>query len=123
MVSIIAPRGGTVKSDTGMEHKVTAAISTTESVLYDAVYIPGGKAAVDAIMKEPKFLKFVNEALKHCKAIAADAEGEKFLDNTYAGDFKDDPAICINSDPKKFEKAIALHRNWKRMDKAAAIPV
>lgn len=123
VVSIIAPHGGMVKCDTGMDHEVAAAIATTESVLYDAVYIPGGKASVDAMLKEPKFLKFVNEALKHCKAIAADDEGEKFLGKTYAGDFKDDPAICINSDPKKFEKAIARHRNWKRMEKAAAIPV
>src|SRR5690606_41950942 len=59
-------------------------IYTTESVLYDAVYIPGGQASIDALLKKAKFQKFINEALKHCKAIAADKEGEKLLDKTFA---------------------------------------
>jgi catalase len=59
----------------------------------------------------------------HCKAIAADDEGEELLNATHARDFKDDGAICINASPEVFIKAIALHRNWKRMEKAKAIAV
>ncbi len=123
VINIVSSYGGKIKCDTNMEHKVDAAISTTESVLYDAVYIPGGQSSVDALMKQSKFQKFINETLKHCKAIAADNEGEQMLDKTYVTDFKDDPGVCINSDPEDFIKAISKHRNWKRMEKVSSIPV
>src|SRR5690606_24103567 len=84
MLKIIAPHGGTIKCDTKMEHKVDAAIMTTESVLFDAIYIPGGEKSIEALKKESKYVKFINEALKHCKAISADNEGEDLLMETYA---------------------------------------
>lgn len=99
VVKLIGPHGGTVKCDSDMAHQVDAAIHTTESVLFDAIYIPGGKKSIATLMKKGKYLKFINEALKHCKAIAADNEGEDLLDKTYVKDFKDDKAICINGDP------------------------
>jgi catalase len=123
MVKIIAPHGGTVKCDTDMDHDVDAAIATTESVLFDAVYIPGGKASAKALLKDGKFSKFVNETLKHCKAIAAESDAEDFIDETYVSKFKDDRAIFINEKPKDFIDAIAKHRNWDRSDKIAKIPV
>jgi catalase len=43
-------------------------------VLFDAVYIPGGKKSVGMLQENSKFLKFINEAFKHCKAIAVKAE-------------------------------------------------
>lgn len=123
MVKTVAPHGGTVMSDDGQEQKVDAAIATTESVLYDALYVPGGKASVDALKEEAKFTKFINEALKHCKAIAADHDGVELMDATYVSVFKDDAAVCLNNHPSEFIKAIAQHRNWKRMKKAEKIPV
>jgi catalase len=122
VVNIVAPKGGSVRCDSGMEFKVKTSIDTTESVLYDAVYIPGGQASIDALLKKAKFQKFINEALKHCKAIAADKEGEKLLDKTFAIDFKDDNALFINAGPVQFVKAIAMHRNWDRMERAKLIP-
>ena len=106
-----------------MKHEVDEAISTTESVLYDAVYIPGGSKSINQLLKESKFLKFVNEAFKHCKAIAADNEGEKLIDHTFIEKHKDDAAILINEQPEMFRKAIARHRNWDRMKIANEIPI
>ena len=123
MIKVVAPHGGTVKSSDGRAQKVDAAIVTTESVLYDAVYVPGGKDSVNALQQNSKFTKFVNEALKHCKAIAGDNEGVEFLHTTYVADFKEDAAICMNSDPSKFITAISKHRNWNRMKQAEKIPV
>ncbi|MEO8934505.1 MAG: catalase [Xanthomarina sp.] len=123
MIKVIAPHGGTVKSNEVAEQKVDASIATTESVLYDAIYVPGGKESVRALQQNAKFTKFINEALKHCKAIAADNEGVAFLETTYVADFKDDVAICMNKEPLKFIEAIAQHRNWKRMKQAEKIPV
>jgi len=123
VVNIVAPHGGSIKCDTDMEHKVAASIDTTESVLYDAVYIPGGQSSIDALLENMKYVKFINEALKHCKAIAAASGAEKLLEKTYISDFKDDSAICIGSDPTNFVQAIARHRNWDRMKQASKIPV
>lgn len=122
VINIVAPHGGIIRCDTDMEHRVKASIDTTESVLYDAVYIPGGRSSIEALLKNAKFQKFINEALKHCKAIAADQEGEELLDSTFAKDFKDDAALLINADPSRFIKAIAKHRNWDRMERAKSIP-
>jgi len=106
-----------------MDHKVDAAIATTESVLFDAIYIPGGAKAIDSLLKEAKFIKFINEAFKHCKAIAADGDGERLIDSTVAGDHKTDATILINANTDAFINAIARHRNWDRMDTAKTIPV
>ena len=122
-LSIVAPHGGTIKCDSDMDHPVDASINTTESVLYDALYIPGGQSSVASLLKNAKFKKFINEALKHCKAIAADNEGEYLLDETYVKNFKEDKAILINAEPEAFIKAIAQHRNWDRMEKTEGIPV
>lgn len=122
MVQLVATHGGSVKCDQDKDHKVDAALMTTESVLFDALYIPGGSKSLAALKKQSKAHKFINEALKHCKAIAADAEGEQLLDETYARDFKDDEAVLINETPSKFIKAISMHRNWKREKAAMNIP-
>ncbi|WP_424495310.1 catalase [Salinimicrobium sp. GXAS 041] len=122
MVQIVGVHGGTIKCDKGDSHKVAHALMTTESVVFDALYIPGGKESVDALKKQAKAKKFINEALKHCKAIALDSEAEELFDSTYGKDFKDDEAVCINEDPKKFINAISKHRNWKREKAAMEIP-
>jgi catalase len=122
MVKLVAPHGGTVTCDEDMEHEVDAAIMTTESVLFDAIYIPGGKSSVDKLLKVPKYKVFVNETFKYCKAIAADNEGENFLDETFVKDYKEDKAIIINGKPKDFVNAISKHRNWDRMDVASKVP-
>lgn len=123
VIKIIAPHGGFITCDSDMKHAVDASIATTESVLYDAVYIPGGKDSVNGIRKEKKFIKFVNEAFKHCKPIAVDGEGADFLDDTYIADYKDDEAILINMKPNEFVETIAKHRHWKRMNITENIPV
>ncbi len=121
-LKIIAPMGGTITCDENMKHKVDASISTTESVLYDAIYIPGGTESIKALLKNVKYIKFLNEAFKHCKAIAVNNEGETLLNKTYAGKYSDDKAIFINKSAKNFKEAIQQHRNWDRMTVAESVP-
>ncbi|MFA9195626.1 catalase [Flavobacterium sp. FBOR7N2.3] len=123
VVNLIAPHGGKVICDQNMKHAVDASVMTTESVLFDALYIPGGKKAIEALKKEAKFLKFINEAFKHCKAIAADEEGEDLIDETFVSKYKQDAAILINKSPADFVNAMAKHRNWDRMEHIKNIPV
>ncbi len=123
MVKIVAPHGGTITCTRGHEHQVAAAIMTTESVLFDAVYIPGGRKSLDALLKKAKYKKFVDEAFMHCKAIAVSGEGVQLLDATHVGKYKeDDKAVIVDGKPQAFIDAIAQHRNYDRMEVAKMVP-
>ncbi|WPQ61982.1 hypothetical protein SIO70_26830 [Chitinophaga sancti] len=52
-------------------------------MLYDAVYVPGGADNVIALQDEPDAIHFLNEAWRHCKAIAFDADAGPVLDGFY----------------------------------------
>ncbi len=122
IIQLVATHGGTVTCDKGKNHQVDAALLTTESVLFDAIFIPGGEESVNDLLAEAKAKKFINESLMHCKALAVSKEGEQLLDATYGKDFKDDKAVFINQSADDFAKAIANHRNWDREEKAKSIP-
>lgn len=115
MVKIIALKNGKIKTANGKEVKVDESFLTTASVLFDAVFIPGGQQSVDALKEEMDAIHFVNEAFKHCKAIAATGEGVDFVKDTFAGKAKDDKAVLLGDNvANDFIKAIAQHRNWDR---------
>jgi catalase len=93
------------------------------SVLFDAVYLPAG---TDALAAEANALHFLNEAFKHCKAIAADSGAMSVIEATdFAGKIKGDPGFIAGDDPanitKAFIKAIAQHRVWER-EKPRMVP-
>ena len=115
MVKIVAPHNGTIKTAKGKEIKVDKTFMHTSSVLFDAVFVPSGKQSVDALKPEMDAVHFVNEAFKHCKAIAAVGEGVGFIGATFAGKAKDDKAVILGGNVgQDFIQAIARHRNWER---------
>ncbi len=127
IVAVVAPHGGFIKGANGGEIPVEHALLNAASVLFDAVYIPGGEKSVAALIKNAKTIHFVNEMYKHCKAIAATGEGLELVRASAIPTDKNksnDPALILdeNGDAKKvsskFIKAIAQHRNWDR-EKAA----
>jgi catalase len=77
---IVAPRLGYLKTKGGNQVKIHFSLLTASSVLFDAVYVPGGKASVDAMKSHPAASEFVFEAYKHCKAVAASGEGVQLLE-------------------------------------------
>ncbi len=129
MVKLIGPRGGTLKSAKGAEVKVDISLLNATSVVFDAVYVPGGKQSVATLQNDERAILFVNETYKHCKAVAATGAGVDLL-KASAIDFgsgrKDFGLLAEeNADlgklSKKFIKAIAQHRNWDR-ETVAKIP-
>ena len=117
---IIATHNGFIKDDKGAAVKVDFTFLTSASVLFDAVYIPGGAPSVNALLAEADAVHFVTEAFKHCKAIAADKEGELLIKAALppAGKKGDTPAgVLINQAPAAFITAIAGHRFWEREKK------
>ena len=126
-VAIIANKLGAILCDDGTKIMADASFLTTASVLFDAVYIPGGTNSVASIAADADAVYFINEAYRHCKAIAADTAAVKVLEATYFGkklpaNNEDDTVmaggIIIGNDAEKlanqFIKAVAQHRFWNR---------
>ncbi|MFN2510316.1 MAG: catalase HPII [Pyrinomonadaceae bacterium] len=126
----IAPRLGVVTGANGEQFKVDFSFLTGSSVLFDAVYIPGGDASIEALKQEAEAAEFVNEAYKHCKPIAANGAGVGFLATSLAGKFNEAEEsgnqasvnegvvssrdAAISNVAKSFIEAIAQHRYWER---------
>jgi catalase len=121
-VKLVAPHGGTVKSVRGKERPVDFSLNTVASVLFDAVYVAGGKTSTETLADLPDAVEFVEDAYRHCKAIAATGTGTDFLNATKAKTSmaKHDEAIIVGDDSaadkvaRDFVKAISKHRNWDR---------
>lgn len=134
IVEVIAPRQNFILSTTDEKIQVHHSFLTAASVLYDAVYVPGGTNSVATVEADADAVHFLNEAFKHCKAIAADAGAMQVIESTYfarkiPADFSDESVlldgIVISDDPaelaRQFITAIAQHRFWER-EKPRKIP-
>lgn len=119
MLKTVAPKLGAIMSADGKEMATDYSFLTAASVLFDAVYVPGGAASIEMLETEADAYQFVDEAFRHCKAIAATGEGVEFVNGTFVGKSKGDKAVVLSKDNAKntasdFIKAIAQHRNWDR---------
>lgn len=134
MVDVVAPKLGFITGENDTKIPVYKSFLTTASVLYDAVYVPGGINSVATLEAEADAVHFLNEAFKHCKAIAADKQALQVLKATYFGrklpeDNSDETAMMegviisndINTLSNQFIAAIAQHRFWER-EKPRKVP-
>ncbi len=117
---IVAPHMGDIKGNNGAAIPVDQTLFNTSSVLFDAVYVPGGKASVNTMAADADALHFINQAYKHCKAIACDSGAIEVLNNSYVakasgeGNEIAEAGIVKDGNAKKFIDAIAMHRFWER---------
>jgi catalase len=128
---IVSMKGGVIKSMTGEELGVGNTFITAGSVLFDAVYVPGGKQSVEVLKMSGEAIHFVNEAFRHAKPIAATGEGMELLrasniqgiqfgDPGAPGQVTSEKGVVTGAgkDLKAFigqlEEAIKSHRHWTR---------
>ncbi len=129
---VISKMLGTLKDENGSKNddlKVDKTFLTAGSVLYDAVYVPGGEKSVQAFLTNGDAIHFINEAFKHCKPIAAAVHGVdlllatdiKGLNLAQAGEaVKEDKGVVTSRSKdadelnNAFIKAIEAHRHWSR---------
>ncbi|AKD04526.1 catalase [Pontibacter korlensis] len=133
-VKIVSKFLGMRKASNGEEVKVDKSHITTASIMYDALYIPDGKASIEILMKEGDALHFINEAFKHCKTIATSGDGIRLLEKSgivgvrYADktsqSVKDDTGVITagnDADADEFAEmfmaAIKKHRHWNREER------
>lgn len=119
---IVAPHLGFVKTDQGGALPVDFSFDTAASVLFDAVYVPGGDA-MSELAEDVNFVEYLNDAYRHCKVIGADGEGvelaavaqfaSKQTNETDAG-------LIFSTDANhgahvsRFISAMRKHRIWER---------
>jgi len=121
-VKLISLKQGSITTEEGKQIPVDCSFLTDASVLYDAIYIPDGKNQIAALMTEPKSICFVNEAFKHCKAIATGADGIAFLKETDVKEIDrkgldlEEAGVITDGNADKFISCIANHRFWNRED-------
>ncbi len=114
VVKIIAPKLGFIKGAKGEAIKIDESFLTTASVLFDAVFIPEGNKSIQKLIAESDAVHFINEAYKHCKAIASGTDGVELLKASYVDLEAKDQGVVINKNINDFVKAIAQHRFWER---------
>jgi catalase len=115
---IIAPHLGTIVSEEGTEIPVDQTYKIAASVLFDGVFVPGGKG-IKELSKIKEVKEFINDSYNHCKFIAAEAEGSQILKDK--SDIKEKDAGVLTSDniadktlSTSFIKALGRHRFWER---------
>ena len=128
---IVAPHLGNIASANGRHIKADQSFLTSASVLFDAVYVADGDKSAALLQGEPDAVHFVNEAYKHCKAIAANGAGAKLIEISAVGvklqgegktgKKLTEAGVIIDGSPNEFIKAIAQHRFWER-EKPGKVP-
>ena len=118
---IVAPHGGQLKAKDGSLIPVDFTLQTGSSVLFDAVYVPGGAQSVKTLQVQHDAVHFVNEAYRHCKPIASSGDGANLLAEAAYGAAADilsgDGVIIENGDDAPAEALMAdmaQHRFWSR---------
>ncbi len=137
---VIAPNLSIITSIDGQKVEVGKSFTNAASVMYDAVYIVGGRQSADCLLKQKDALHFINEAFMHCKPIAASNEGAdllmmnpeiqgvKFAEGNVSRLESSQGIVTMRnaSDMVKFSQefinAIAQHRHWTRQAKQFKIP-
>ncbi len=124
VVELIGPTGGAVPAEDRDPVPATRALSTTASVLYDAVVVADGAAGVTALAGDGLAVHFVAEAYRHAKPIVALGAGRALLDR--AGlPAPDGPAdgVLVDDDgvdlAAELLTALAGHRTFSRRQMSA----
>jgi catalase len=136
---VVSERQGMLKGEGGKGVEADKSFETTASVMFDAVFVPGGMKSVESLKRQGSAIHFINEAFKHCKPIgaigegvellaASDIKGVKLAGQGPKGSTVSDKGVVTapsGADAKafsaKFFDAIARHRHWDR-DKKDEVP-
>jgi catalase len=121
---LLGSRLGTVRSEDGEPVEIDATLENSPAVLFDAVVLPGGSEAVDAMCLDGRTLEFVKDQYRHCKTILVLGDATKILTKAgipltlSSGDA--DPGLLIEeqngneANAQAFIAAIGRHRHVER---------
>ena len=117
---IVAPKLGYLQTSAGNKVKIHFSLLTASSVLFDAVFVPGGQASVAALANDPATSGFISEAFSHAKAIGVAGAAAKLLEPLGPRRHEQDEGIVVSESSatekavSDFIAAVGKHRNWGR---------
>ncbi|MBE7366809.1 catalase [Ramlibacter pallidus] len=121
---VVAAHLGTVASSSGQQVPVDHTFLAMPSVMFDAVLVPGGAAAAQALLKDGAAVHFILEAYKHCKPLCLIGESVEVLRLVGLAQADAPPAAGVivgTNEPttrlqmaQDFIAAIGRHRHWSR---------
>ena len=111
---VVGTHLGSLQGDGGAV-AVDKTLLTTPSVVYDAVYLPGGPASVQALGRMGDALRFVAQAYKHGKAVASSRDALALLKQAGVPvDAQQGVLDLSKQSADDFAQAVAQHRFWNR---------
>ncbi|MGZ9159506.1 MAG: catalase, partial [Nitrospira sp.] len=120
----VAAQLGPVRTAQGESIEVDVSLEAAPSVLYDAVAIPGGQEAVDALAKVGLALEFIKDQYRHCKPMLALGKGNGLLEGAGVPlklpSGEADPGLILPDEGEvdgglgEFIKALEKHRHFER---------
>ena len=121
---LLGTRLGSVRTEDGEPLEIDATLENSPAVLFDALVLPGGSEAVDALCLDGHALEFVKDQYRHCKTILALGDSAEILSKAGipltlpSGDA--DPGLLIegqegvDASTESFIAAIGRHRHVER---------
>ncbi|HYQ44231.1 MAG TPA: catalase [Polyangiaceae bacterium] len=120
----VAVRLGKVETEDGNTLEVDGTLETMPSVVFDALIVPGGRAAVAALGNVGQALEFIKDQYRHCKPILALGAGADLIESAGASPTlpsgEADPGMLVGRHASAskalpdFVKALARHRHFER---------
>lgn len=123
MIKLIGPTPAPVTTAEGQKLVIDGPMDGLPSILFDALFVPGGAQAVAMLEKSGDARHYLLEAYKHLKPIAVLGDARRMLAplqlQADAGLLEGDSVDAV-FDP--FVQALAQHRIWAREAAAKAVP-
>ncbi|MBA4691903.1 MAG: DJ-1/PfpI family protein, partial [Pseudomonas sp.] len=123
LAKIIGPSPAPVKTADGKMLPVDAAMDGMPSVMFDAVFVPGGADAAAAMAKSGEAKHYLLEAYKHLKPLVVLGAARPLLASLNltadSGLLEGDDVDAVFGN---FAQALGQHRVWAREAAAEAIP-
>jgi catalase len=126
---IVGPHIGEIEGAGGLIEAIKT-YANSSSVLFDAVYVPGGAKSIAMLKDLPDALRFIDEAYKHGKPIAASSEGVDLVKAAQIGKIVPDAEAAkqgvilekngVEKLTEPFLKNIAQHRFHNRQPQKVA---
>ena len=124
MPRLVGPRIGRFKTADGGTVEAEASLENEPGVLFDALVLPDGAAAVATLARDAHTAEFITGQYRHGKTILALGASSQLLDEAGVPatlpDGKPDPGVLlaqsadIGTTAKAFIAAVALHRHFAR---------
>jgi catalase len=116
---LVGPRIGPFKSGGGKEVDADASLENEPGVVFDAVIVPGGAAAMLALRRDGRAIEFLKEQFRHGKAMLVIAAGTDLLVDAGIPAEPGTPGLLLAKELsgavlQQFVKDVAAHRHPAR---------